>query len=65
MGREKAEDELYQWPKWFEKNNFILETGTVKRNKPFNLIEMMMNKGHYVRLVKQTKGGKRNVKKDC
>lgn len=54
LGRgEEAEDQLYQWLKWFDENNFKLEVGDVpeKRHDP---ISVLLGQHRYARLVKQS-----------
>lgn len=54
LGRgEEAEDQLYQWLLWFEENNFKLETGVVDDFQSMSMIEIMLGKDKYVRMVKQ------------
>jgi hypothetical protein len=51
LGRGKgAEAQLFDWLKWFDENNFKIETGSqpVKHQ-----IELLMGKGRFVRMVKQ------------
>lgn len=50
---ENAEAQLYDWLKWFEDNNFKHETGDVKRDTPFDRIELMLCKHKYTRMVRQ------------
>jgi len=46
-----AESQLYDWLKWFEDNNFVVETGLIQ-NKEFDLIEIMLGQHEYARMVK-------------
>ncbi len=50
---EKSESQLYDWLKWFDDNNFVLEVGQIKRDKPFTEIECLLGKHFYARMVKQ------------
>lgn len=55
LGRgEHAESQLYDWLKWFDENNFKLEKGAVKSAQPLSIIEVMLGKHRFVRLVRQT-----------
>jgi len=54
LGRgEEAENQLYEWLQWFDKNNFKIETGKVERKEPLHFIELIMGRDRYVRMVKQ------------
>jgi len=47
-----VEGQLYDWLKWFEANNFVVETGQTKK-KNLNSIHIMLGKHRYARMVKQ------------
>jgi hypothetical protein len=51
---EAAEEQLYQWLKWFDDHNYRLETGTVDLSGKSDIeknIAIMMNQHVYYRLV--------------
>lgn len=53
LGRgEGAESELYEWLKWFDENNFKLETGDLKVDPKLGVIGFMLGKHRYARMVK-------------
>lgn len=47
-----AESQLYEWLKWFDDNKFSVETG-MSEKKNLHLIEIVMGKHKYARMVKQ------------
>lgn len=49
----EAETQLYYWLKWFDVNGFVVETGTVTRDKQFDPIELILGKHMYARMVKK------------
>lgn len=54
LGRgEEAESQLYDWLKWFDENGFVVETGSVVRDRPFDIVEVLLGKHIFVRMVKK------------
>ena len=54
LGRgENAEAELYDWLKWFDENNFKLETGDRPVNKELGSLAYIMGQHRYARMVKK------------
>jgi hypothetical protein len=56
LGRgEEAESQLYNWLKWFDENNFKLETGDneLTKDKAQLLWDVMFGRHKYARMVKQ------------
>lgn len=55
LGRgEEAESQLYEWLKWFDDNNFKLETGVI--HGVFDPIKIMLGQNHFERMVRQEAG---------
>ncbi len=57
LGRgEEAENQLYDWLKWFDDNGYVLETGDVPLDKDqFKAtIQLCMGEHRYARMVKNT-----------
>jgi hypothetical protein len=53
LGRgEEAEGQLYEWLKWFDENDFKVETGDIKMEAPLDPILLMLGRNHYQRMVK-------------
>ncbi len=53
LGRgEKAEAQLYDWLKWFDDNNFTIETGVVK-DMPTEPILLALGRHEFKRIVRQ------------
>jgi len=53
LGRgEDAEAQLYDWLKWFDGNNFTVETGDQTMDPALGAIGFMMGKHRYARMVK-------------
>ena len=57
LGRGKgAEEQLFDWLKWFDENGFKLETGnsgvTLSNDPGIKLVQTMLGKHRYVRLKK-------------
>lgn len=53
LGRgEAAEAQLYDWLKWFDKEGFMLETGTNPLNPATAAIQIIMGQHRYARLVR-------------
>ena len=53
LGRgEEAEDQLYQWLKWFDDNGFKHEVVDVVRDEAFSTIEIIMGKNEHHRMIK-------------
>ena len=59
LGRgEAAEAELYEWLKWFDRNNFKIETGSLPIKKGFaGQMQIMMGQHVYARMVRHTRKG--------
>lgn len=58
LGRGRiAEEQLYEWLKWFDDNGFRLETGTlpVDPGLPSGMLSILFKKNTYVRMVKKVK----------
>ena len=54
LGRgEVAEAELYDWLKWFDENGFVVEYGMVSPGKRLSIVEVMLGKHIFVRMVKK------------
>lgn len=54
LGRgESSEDQLYQWLKWFDDNNFKLETGSQEVNPSLGYIAYLLGQDKYARMVKE------------
>jgi hypothetical protein len=54
LGRgEEAEQELYDWLRWFDANGFKLETGNQKVDPGLGAIAYMLGKHRYARMVRQ------------
>lgn len=69
LGRgEIAEAQLYEWLRWFDRNNFKIETGSLPIKKGFaREMQIMLGQHVYARMVRHTKKGavrKRAVKKE-
>lgn len=55
LGRGKeAEEQLYEWLKWFDENGFRLETGTLEMNPDLGAIGILLGKNRYSRMVRTT-----------
>lgn len=55
LGRgEEAESQLYDWLKWFDENEFKIETGDnpIEEWKELGAIGLLMGKNRYARMVK-------------
>jgi len=56
LGRgEKAESQLYRWLKWFDDNNFKLETIKNENADKLDPIELLLGRAFFYRMVKQEK----------
>ena len=54
LGRgQEAEEQLYEWLKWFDGNGFKLETGVQAVDPKLGAIGFMLGKHLYARMVKQ------------
>lgn len=64
LGRgEAAEDQLYRWLKWFDDNNYRLETGTRDLSGKSQLereIAILLNQHVYCRMVPNTTANKKD-----
>ena len=49
---EGSESQLYEWLKWFEDNNFTIETGDLE-NHMDPLVSLLMGKNRYARMVRR------------
>ncbi len=47
---EDAESQLYEWLKWFDDNNFVIETGDVPGVR--DAVRVMLGQHHYQRMVR-------------
>lgn len=55
LGRGKeAEEQLYEWLKWFDENGFRLETGPLKMNPDLGAIGILLGHNRYSRMVRTT-----------
>lgn len=55
LGRgEAAEEQLYNWLKWFDNNGFVLETGDAKMDPNLGALGFLLNKHRYSRMVRTT-----------
>ena len=53
LGRgEEAEDQLYQWLKWFDDNGFKHEIVDMVQDVPFSVAEIIMGKNEHHRMIK-------------
>ncbi len=50
---EGPEAQLYEWLKWFDANNFKLETGPLPVDPELGPLAFMLGKHRYARMVKQ------------
>ena len=54
LGRgEDAESQLYDWLKWFDENNFKLETGEAEMDPGLDAVGILLGKHRYQHLVRQ------------
>ena len=54
LGRgQEAEEQLYEWLKWFDDNGFKLKTGVQAVDPKLGAIGFMLGKHLYARMVKQ------------
>lgn len=52
----EAEEELYEWLRWFDDNGFILETGSeAPPNGGWDEIDLLFGRHTYTRMVKKEK----------
>jgi len=50
---EAAEEELYEWLKWFDDNNFIVEIIDLDNKDELHFIELMMGRNKHRRMIKK------------
>ena len=54
LGRgEAAEAELYDWLKWFDENNFVVETGNQAVDPRIGALAILLGKHRYKRMVRE------------